>query len=425
VRLGLAHPNRARHLRVLLTEGSSLSSRETVWALGLAGHEIEVCDPDSWCLDRFSRYVRRIHRSPRFGADPEGYLGFVLDLLRRGGHDVLLPVHEQVLLFAKVRDIVPPSVGIAVSSFAAVSTLLSKVSFSRLLASLGLPAPPTRLVRTRAELEEPRRLPFYLKTAIGTATSGVWRVDSAEALSAALGALEDRGLPDGVTELVLQEVASGTLEAAQALFDRGRLIAFHAYRSLSPGARGGLTVREGVRRPQVREHCEALGASLGWHGCLNIDYLLDPEGQPAYIDANPRLVEPMNAFFSGVNLPDLLVRLSAGERLEPVEGTEGARTRQTLLGLLAAAAAGRGAVLRELGRAILGGGVYKGSREGLTPVWHDPLSAVPVAVTLALLLVNPGNSAKLSDEAVRRYAITPEAVNRIAMMAPKPQLRRG
>jgi len=144
----VATPAKARRLQVLLTEGSSLSSREAVLALGLAGHDIEVCDPDP----------KRVHRSPRFGRDPDAYLAFVLDVLQRGGHDVLLPVHEQVLLFAKVRDAIPPSVGLAVSSFTAVSTLLSKISFARILTELGLPAPATRVVRSRAKLEESRPL---------------------------------------------------------------------------------------------------------------------------------------------------------------------------------------------------------------------------------------------------------------------------
>jgi len=124
----------------------------------------------------------------------------------------------------------------------------------------------------------------------------------------------------------------------------------------------------------------------------------------------------MNAFFSGVNLPDLLVRLSIGERLELVETRPGVRTRQTVLGLLAAAATGRAAVLREVWRAIAGSGMYRGAREGLTPVCHDPLSAVPVLVVLARLLANPGSAARISDEAVQRYAISPEAVTRIARM---------
>ena len=82
----------------------------------------------------------------------------------------------------------------------------------------------------------------------------------------------------------------------------------------------------------------------------------------------------------------------------------------------AAAATGRAAVLREVGRAIAGSGMYRGAHEGLTPVCHDPLSAVPVLVLLARLLANPGSAARISDKAVQRYAISPEAAARIARM---------
>src|SRR5215472_2904614 len=84
-------------IRVLLSEGSSLSARQAIWALGLKGYVIDVCDPNPICLGRFSRFVRKLHRSPRSSADPLGYWEFVLVLLRREKYDVLLPVHEQIL----------------------------------------------------------------------------------------------------------------------------------------------------------------------------------------------------------------------------------------------------------------------------------------------------------------------------------------
>ena len=56
------------------------------------------------------------------------------------------------------------------------------------------------------------------------------------------------------------------------------------------------------------------GQALQWHGPLTLDYLFDQEtGRPTYIEANPRLVEPMNATLSGVNLADLTVRVALGE----------------------------------------------------------------------------------------------------------------
>src|SRR5260370_38102067 len=78
-----------RRLRILLSEGSSLSARQAITVLGLAGHWIEICDSDPLCIGRFSRFVRRWHRCPGLGVDPEGYLAFVLDRTGNGGFDVL------------------------------------------------------------------------------------------------------------------------------------------------------------------------------------------------------------------------------------------------------------------------------------------------------------------------------------------------
>ena len=73
-------------------------------------------------------------------------------------------------------------------------------------------------------------------------------------------------------------------------------------------------------------------------------------------------------------------------------------------------------MLGELGRVLSGAGAYAGSREGLTPVLHDPLSALPILFVLGRLLADPGSTAKISGDAVERYAITPAAAQRIASM---------
>jgi hypothetical protein len=75
---------------------------------------------------------------------------------------------------------------------------------------------------------------------------------------------------------------------------------------------------------------------------------------PLFIDANPRLVEPMNGVFAGVNLAGHLLRISTGEQIAAAEasGTT-VRTHMLLMALLskAAASARRLDVIVELMRA--------------------------------------------------------------------------
>src|SRR3981189_1375951 len=93
--------------KILLSEGSSLSSREAITALGLAGHRVELVSSDPMCLGRFSRFVTRVHRAPACAADPAGYLARVIETVTTSDIDVLLPVHEQAYLLAAARNQLP------------------------------------------------------------------------------------------------------------------------------------------------------------------------------------------------------------------------------------------------------------------------------------------------------------------------------
>src|SRR5882757_1744483 len=108
---------RSQGPKILLSEGSSLSSREAITALGLAGHRVDLVSNDPMCLGRFSRFVRRVHRAPASGADPDGYLAAVIKSVKTRNIDALIPVHEQAYLFAAARKRLPDGLGIALADF--------------------------------------------------------------------------------------------------------------------------------------------------------------------------------------------------------------------------------------------------------------------------------------------------------------------
>ena len=142
---------------------------------------MEVCDPDPYCLARFSRFVRKFHRCPPLGSDPQGYLAFILERISGGQFDVLLPIHEQGLLLAKARERIARHVAVALPSFESYLRAHSKLGFSRILSELDLPQPATRVVANASELMQAKRFPMVLKTPIGTASRGTWIVkDDAE-----------------------------------------------------------------------------------------------------------------------------------------------------------------------------------------------------------------------------------------------------
>src|ERR1700694_516243 len=395
-------------LRVLVSEGNSTSAREAITILGLSGHLIEVCDPSPWCLARFSRFVRKFHHCPGLRDDPAGFLGFVEALLATQHFDVLLPIHEQGFLFARAQQRLGERVGLALPTFENYRTAHSKAGFSWLLDRLGLPQPTTRIVKSADELRDAVRFPSVVKTSVGTASRGIWFVRGEADLEGALRDLsaQDLGAQDLAAkgafadEVLLQEFIAGTTEKAQAVFCRGKLLGFHAYRQIAAGAGGGEAIKQSVSRPVVRALLTMIGANLAWHGALSVDYVMPDDGAtPLLIDCNPRLVEPMSAYLAGVDLVTLLLQVSQGETPAAApDSREGVRTHLAMQALLGCASRGgaRRDVISECWRLKTGGGLYAESCEELTPVRLDWISAVPLAMIAIFLLVAPKLAVKLA-----------------------------
>ena len=397
-----------KSLRVLLSEGNSTSAREAITILGLSGHRVEVCDPSRVCLARFSRFVRKFHRCPGLREDPARFLAFVETLLAAQHFDVLLPVHEQGFLFARVGEGLSGR-GIALPGFESYRIAHNKARFCRLLDRMRLPQPPTQIVKSETELRAAMRFPSVVKTSVGTASRGVWFVRNADDLEAVMRDLDAQGLNAQdlganrafADEVLVQDFVRGITGKAQAVFCRGHLLGFHGYRQIAAGAGGGEAIKQSESRADVRAHVAAIGQHLGWHGALSVDYVLADAATPLLIDCNPRLVEPMSAYLAGVDLVGLLLAISQGETPDATRRSrDGVRTHLAMQALLGCALRGgcRKDIARECWQLAARSGAYADSTEELTPLRLDWISVVPLAIMALALLLQPRWGATLEKK---------------------------
>ncbi|MHB8295967.1 MAG: hypothetical protein ACYDH5_15385 [Acidimicrobiales bacterium] len=130
----------------------------------------------------------------------------------------------------------------------------------------------------------------------------------------------------------------------------------------------------------ARTWLEMLGADLGWHGALSADVILATTG-PVFIDINPRLVEPENAWQAGVDLVGGVLLL--GELV--------AAQRKT--------------------------GLYAGSLEELMPRHGDPLALMRLLVASIATVVLPVTWRRFTTGSVANYALTSEGWDQILAAA--------
>ena len=281
-------------MRILLSEGSGLTSRQVAGQLGSLGHAVEILSSSKICLTRFTRHVRAVHDVPRFGLDPFGWLAAAERIAAERKIDLLFPTQEQVTVlsarrkYLRVATIVPP--------FASLARVQDKISAFRTLKAIGAPQPQTFVISSADDLKQVTTYPVFVKRPVSTASSGVRRATNAQELGAAA---REFGL--GQSELIAQSQASGRLAMVQAVSDRGRLVAHHACLRLREGVGGGASLKESVTLPALVEMLAQLVAALEWHGALSMDMIVVDSG-PVIIDVNPRLVEPANALAAGVDL---------------------------------------------------------------------------------------------------------------------------
>jgi biotin carboxylase len=352
-----------------------------------------------------------VHAVPRFGVDPFGWIDAANAVARARAVQLIFPTHEQVTVLAAPRSalctdtVAPP--------FVALCQVQDKVSAFLTLREANVAQPQSIVVEREDTLKLVKRFPVFLKRPISTASSGVRRANSATELADSARALGLRHTP-----LLVQDPVDGPLAMIQVVAGHGQVLARHANLRVREGIGGGASVKESIVPPAVDASLERLIKRLDWHGPISFDAILGLQG-PVVIDVNPRIVEPMNAHFAGVDLVGAMLALAAGGKgsAQP-RGRAGVRTRQLLLGVLGAARdAGRGAILHEIIAATRQQGDFAGAVEELTPGAADPIARVPLLAAVAATLARPATWRWFESAAVSTYALTPQAWQQIMQFA--------
>ena len=309
--------------RLLFLEGSSLTSRETLTVLLKESYKIDVLSPRRFSIAYFSRLT---HRVPIVDVNrfPVDYLRQVSQLLHKTNYKAILPTHEEGWLLANGKQFLPQSLPIALADKEQFKMLAGKIAFAETADLLGLPTPKWEYVKDADSIL--LDYPYWLKADYGTAGRSVYKISSKKDLAEVTSKLTASD-----EEWMVQQDIVGDYGQVQAVFDHGELLAVHSSVKVGSGAGGSAAARLSIESKRTREHVEKLGQYIQWHGCLTLDFIRRGD-QFYYIECNPRMVEPANAYKAGVNFPKIMIELASHSyaKSEVILGQAGVETHSLM-----------------------------------------------------------------------------------------------
>lgn len=298
-----SEPAGRRDVAVLLT---GVGKRYDIVS-AFAQHATTVAaDPNPLAPAQYAAHHR--YRVPRI--DDPGYVPALGELCRRHAVRAIVPLTDldlEVLAHARRADGLPafvPDPEIARATF-------DKYEAHLLLERLGLPSPPTALPGQAVE-----SFPVMVKPRQGSGARSIHRADDASAAEFFVGYVKE--------PVMLQRLMDGPEFSVDCLSDlEGRCL--NAIPRTMIESRGGESIKGTViDDPELVELGRRSVEALGVRGPCTVQMFRDREIGLGITDVNTRFggafPAPMYAARAGRTYPELIVRMAAGERIEPHVG---------------------------------------------------------------------------------------------------------
>ncbi len=402
--------------RLLFLEGASLTSRETLTVLLADNYKVDVLSPDRFSIAAFSRLTHML-TTVDVNRSPLTYLKQLDQLLEEKDYKAILPTHEEGVLLANGKSLLSSDLLLALSESETFREVVGKIAFAELADKLGLPVPKWEYVNDLESIHLP--YPYWLKADYGTAGRSVYKITS----DADLKSLVKLHLLDSESWMAQQDMV-GQYGQVQAVFNCGKLLAVHSSIKVGSGAGGSAAARLSIDSEVTREHIEKLGHHLKWHGGLTLDFIF-LNHHFYYIECNPRMVEPANAYKAGVNFPKLLIELAQNNDSQPdiSVGKPGVRTHSLLALIIGTAEKTQSR--RKIWETIRLWLFKSDSDEVLTPIRKDFPSIIPLVVIAIRLLLNPKSVKKLVEHTVGHYSVAPATIKAVEQQASMKTIVNG
>jgi len=324
---------------VFITDGHWRKTLAAVRALGGQGIRVTVGESTRLATAAFSRHCHKavVYPSPFFR--PTEFIDYLHSKLSFRSYQMLLPMEDETLdLISQYYDDFSKLTYLPIVSYQKLSLAKRKDKVLLLAQKLGIPTPKTWFIDDLTQLnslKETLPFPVVIKPKKGSGAVGVAYPESPEELTAQYPLIH-RQFPFPMIQEMIPHQGPG-YGASILINENGQVKAWFVHKRLReyPVTGGASTLRESVKRDDIRDMAVELLKALDWFGVAMVEFKLDPrDGLPKLMEVNPRFWGSLSlAITAGVNFPYLLYRMSRGEKFQPVNNYQiGKKSRWLLPG---------------------------------------------------------------------------------------------
>ena len=263
---------------ILITIGRLPKALDFARAFRAQGWKVIVAEPFRRHLTGASNTVAFSRMTPAPSAGKAAYLEALLDIVDRDGVDLVLPLSEETMHVAHLRDRLPAGVTLFAPPVDDLLALHDKQRFAALADGLGLTVPRTAALGTTEAEALAMRGDYVVKPALSCSGRG---------LAFGLAGTSPRPASSDARQIVQQRIEGGhfsTFSIAHA----GRVATTVVYCGLVMSGTVAVAF-ERVEHPAITAWVEDFVSRTRHTGFISFDFIVDGEGVPFAIECNPRV----------------------------------------------------------------------------------------------------------------------------------------
>jgi hypothetical protein len=263
---------------VLLTLGRLPKALDIARAFAAAGWRVIIAEPFRHHLAGASRDVAASFQVTAPAANHAAYIGELRDIVVRENAALVIPVSEETMHVAHLRDLLPRGVTLFTMPAALVLDLHDKFRFIARAGAYGLDVPAT------ARLGDPRGAALaadgdvVVKPALSCSGRGVRFLPRGTRLPA----------PETEPPAIVQRLVPGAVYSTCTVAHQGRAVATVIYRGGIMSGTVAVSFEIVPGHAAITRWVETFVAATCYTGFISFDFVVDSAGRAFAIECNPR-----------------------------------------------------------------------------------------------------------------------------------------